>query len=256
MREKTFHTDLLPGDVGRYVLLPGAPERAGQIAQYFDSPRLVASKREFHTYTGYLEGEAVSVTSTGVGGPSASIAIEELVMVGADTLIRVGTCGGMQQEVLPGDLVLATGAIRAEGTSAEYLPVEFPAIAHPDVLQALRTAAGQAGFRHHTGIVHCKDSFYCETEFTRMPMHEEISRRWHAWIAGGCLASEMESAVLYVLGSMFRLRTGSVCLTVSNKERELSGHLEPPVHDTEPAIRTAIEALRLLIRADRQKQVT
>ena len=253
MMEKTFHTDLLLGDVGRYVLLPGAPERAEQIARHFDCPRLVASKREFVTYTGFLDGVPVSVTSTGVGGPSASIAIEELIMVGADTMIRVGTCGGMQHEVLPGDLVLATGAIRAEGTSAEYLPVEFPAVAHPTVLSALCGAADKLGFRHHVGVVHCKDSFYCETEFTRMPMHEEIARRWHTWIAGGCLASEMETAVLFVLGSMFRLRTGSLCLTVSNKERGIAGLVEAAVHDTEPAIRTAVEALRILIRADRQE---
>lgn len=252
MPEKTFHTDLLPGDVGRYVLLPGAPERAKEIAQHFDSPRLVASKREFVTYTGTLEGIPVSVTSTGVGGPSASIAIEELIMAGADTMIRVGTCGGMQQDVLNGDLVIATGAIRAEGASAEYLPVSFPAVPHPQVLNALCAAAGDLGLRHHTGVVHCKDSFYCETEFHRMPMHEEIGARWRTWIAGGCLASEMETAVLYILGSIYRLRTGSVCLTVSNNEREAVGLVEPPVHDTTPAIRTAVEALRTLIRADRQ----
>lgn len=252
MLEKTFHTDLLPGDVGRYVLLPGAPERAREIAQYFDSPRLIASKREFVTYTGTLEGTKVSVTSTGVGGPSASIAIEELVMVGADTMIRVGTCGGMQQEVLNGDLIIATGAIRAEGTSAEYLPPTFPAVPGREVLNVLCDAAERLGYRHHTGVVHCKDSFYCETEFTRMPMHEELSQRWHTWIAGGCLASEMETAVLYILGSIYRLRTGSVCLTVSNKEREARGLVEPPVHDTSPAIRTAVEAIRALILADKR----
>lgn len=109
-----YHIGLKQGDVGKYVILPGDPKRCAKIAQYFDEPKLVADNREYVTYTGYLDGEKVSVTSTGIGGPSAAIALEELVNVGAETFIRVGTCGGMQIDVKGGDIVIATGAIRAE----------------------------------------------------------------------------------------------------------------------------------------------
>ena len=132
-----YHIGLKEGDVGEYVILPGDPKRCEKISAFFDEPKLVADKREFVTYTGYLNGVKVSVTSTGIGGPSASIALEELVKVGAKTFIRVGTCGGMDTNVKSGDLVIATGAIRMEGTSKEYAPIEFPAIANYDIVTAL-----------------------------------------------------------------------------------------------------------------------
>ena len=139
--ELQYHVRLKSGDVGRYVLLPGDPGRCEQIASYLDGARPVAYNREYRTYTGTLLGEKVSVTSTGIGGPSTAIAVEELVKVGADTFIRVGTCGGMNENVLPGSIVIASGAIRAEGTSREYLPIDFPAVAHHQVVCALEQAA-------------------------------------------------------------------------------------------------------------------
>ena len=120
-----YHIQLKAGDVGRYVILPGDPKRCEKIAAYFGSPRQIADSREYVTWTGTLEGEKVSVTSTGIGGPSAAIAMEELVRCGADTFVRVGTCGGMDINVKSGDLVIATGAVRNEGTSREYAPIEF-----------------------------------------------------------------------------------------------------------------------------------
>ena len=122
--QKQYHIQVGAGDVGRYVILPGDPKRCAKIAKYFDQPKLMADSREYVTYTGFLDGTKVSVTSTGIGGPSAAIALEELVMSGADTFIRVGTCGGMQREVMGGDLVIASGAIRMEGTSREYAPLD------------------------------------------------------------------------------------------------------------------------------------
>ena len=139
--ELQYHIQLGKGDVGRYVLLPGDPKRCEKIAAHFDNPVKMADSREYVTYTGYLEGEKVSVTSTGIGGASASIAMEELVKIGADTFIRVGTCGGMQIPVKSGDLVIATGAIRMEGTSREYAPIEYPAVADFHMVQALVQAA-------------------------------------------------------------------------------------------------------------------
>lgn len=156
-KEKEYHIGVSAGEVGRYVILPGDPGRCEKIARHFDNPVKIAQNREYTTYTGYLDGEKVSVVSTGIGGPSASIAVEELVHCGADTFIRVGTSGGMQKEVLGGDLVIATGAIRFEGTTKEYAPIEYPAVPDFDVVAALKEASEELGYRHHLGVVQCKD---------------------------------------------------------------------------------------------------
>lgn len=245
-----YHVHLKPGDVGRYVLLPGDPGRCEQIASYLDDACLVACNREYKTYTGTLLGQKVSVTSTGIGGPSTAIAVEELVKVGADTFIRVGTCGGINEQVLPGSIVIASGAIRAEGTSREYLPIEFPAVANHQVVCALEQAAKKIGHDHHIGVVQCKDSFYGQHEPDAQPIAEDLRRRWNAWIRGGCLVSEMESSTLFILGSTRRVRTGTVLLVCANKERIKLGYHDPTFHDTAPAIETAVEAVRLLIHAD------
>lgn len=246
-----YHLQIHDGEVGKYVILPGDPKRCAKIAQYFDDPVLVADSREFVTYNGYLDGEKVSVTSTGIGGPSASIAMEELVKAGAHTFIRVGTCGGMDIDVKSGDLVIATGAIRAEGTSREYAPIEFPAVADIDVVNALRKAARELDMPHHVGVVQCKDSFYGQHEPQLMPVDYELQQKWSAWLRLGCKASEMESAALFVVASYLRVRCGSVFLAVANQERNKAGLPNPVVHDTDGAIRTGVEALRNLIRADR-----
>jgi uridine phosphorylase len=242
-----YHLNIRRGDVGRYVILPGDPKRCSRIAQYFDDPVLVADNREFVTYTGYLAGEKVSVTSTGIGGPSASIAMEELVRCGADTFIRVGTCGGMDTSVKGGDLVIATGAIRMEGTSREYAPIEFPAVADLDVTNALVASAKELGLSYHTGIVQCKDSFYGQHEPEVMPVGYELTDKWNAWLKLGCKASEMESAALFVVASHLGVRVGSDFLVVGNQERMRLGMDNPIVHDTDEAVRVAIGALRRLI---------
>ena len=241
-----YHIGLKQGDVGKYVILPGDPKRCAKIAQYFDEPKLVADNREYVTYTGYLDGEKVSVTSTGIGGPSAAIALEELVNVGAETFIRVGTCGGMQIDVKGGDIVIATGAIRAEGTSKEYAPIEFPAVANLDVTNALVQASKNLGYTSHTGVVQCKDSFYGQHSPETKPVSDELLNKWDAWKRLGCLASEMESAALFVVASYLNVKVGSVFLTVANQEREKQNLENPVVHDTEKAIKTAIEAIKIL----------
>lgn len=243
---KQYHLQIGPGDVGEYVILPGDPKRCAKIAAYLENAELIADSREYVTYTGLLDGVKVSVTSTGIGGPSASIAMEELYRCGAKTFIRVGTCGGMQLDVLGGDLVIATGAIRMEGTSKEYAPIEFPAVADLDVTNALREAAGRLGFRHHTGVVECKDSFYGQHEPEKKPVAYELLNKWDAWIACGALASEMESAAMFIVGSVLKVRVGTVLLTVANQERAKAGLSNDQVHDTDEAIRCAIEAIRIL----------
>lgn len=246
-----YHLGIKKGDVGRYVILPGDPKRCALIAQYFDDAKLVADSREFVTYTGYLEGEKVSVTSTGIGGPSASIAMEELVKSGADTFIRVGTCGGMDKEVKGGDIVVATGAIRMEGTSKEYAPIEFPAVADIEITNALVQAAKNLGNTYHAGVVQCKDAFYGQHEPGTKPVSYELESKWEAWLRLGCKASEMESAALFVVASYLGVRCGSNFLVVANQEREKLGLDNPVVHDTDAAVKVGVEAIRILIKQDR-----
>lgn len=245
-----YHLQIRNGDVGRYVILPGDPKRCEKIAQHFDDPKLIADSREYVTYTGYLEGEKVSVTSTGIGGPSASIALEELVSCGADTFIRVGTCGGMDINVKGGDIVIATGAIRMEGTSKEYAPIEYPAVADLDVTIALRNAAKTLGYTFHTGVVQCKDSFYGQHDPQSKPVSYELMSKWEAWLKMGCKASEMESAALFIIAQHLGVRIGSNFLVVGNQEREKAGLSNTIAHDTESAIKTTVNALRLLIKED------
>ena len=149
---KQYHIALKKGDVGRYVLLPGDPGRCEPIARLFDNPRHVATNREYVTWTGELDGVPVSVTSTGIGCPSAAIALEELVRVGADTFIRVGTSGHIQKDIKSGDLAIITAAIRDEGTSKHYMPIEFPAVADIDLVMALQRAAKKTGDRKSTRL--------------------------------------------------------------------------------------------------------
>ncbi|MCI8853446.1 MAG: uridine phosphorylase [Lachnospiraceae bacterium] len=247
-----YHVNLKKGDVGRYMILPGDPKRCQKIAAFFENPVLVADSREYVTYTGYLNGEKVSVTSTGIGGPSAAIAMEELVNIGADTFIRVGTCGAMQPEILGGDLVIATGAVRNEGTSREYAPIEYPAVANVGIVNVLMESARNLGYRSFTGVVQCKDSFYGQHSPETKPVSYELLDKWEAWKRMGCLASEMESAALFTVAAYRRVRCGSVFLCVANQEREKLGLENPVVHDTESAVRTGIEALKLLIERDRE----
>ena len=247
---RQYHIQVAKGEVGRYVILPGDPKRCVKIAQYFDNPMLIADNREYITYTGTLDGVKVSVTSTGIGGPSASIAMEELYRCGADTFVRIGTCGGMQTEIKSGDIVIATAAVRMEGTSREYAPIEYPAVANLDVTNALVEAAKEKGFIYHTGVVQSKDSFYGQHEPEAMPVGYELINKWEAWKRMGCLASEMESAALFIVAGKLRARMGSCLLVLANQEREKLGLENPVVHDTDMAIRVAVEAIRRMIKED------
>ena len=246
-----YHTHTSSDMVGEYVILPGDPGRCEKIASLLDDASLMAVNREFTTYTGMLDGVRVSVSSTGIGGPSASIAMEELYRCGARTFIRIGTCGGMQTDIMGGDLVIASGAIRMEGTSKEYAPIEYPAVADITVVNALMQAAENLKYPYHVGVVECKDSFYGQHEPEKKPVGYELLNKWDAWIKCGALASEMESAAMYIVGSTLRVRVGTVLLVVANQERAKMGLSNPQAHDTERAIEAAVEATRILIRKDR-----
>ena len=251
--QKQYHIQCAEGDVGRYVLLPGDPGRCEAIAKYFDNPVHVGMNREYNVWTGYLLGEKVSVCSTGIGGPSASIAMEELTKIGADTFVRVGTCGGIHLDVKPGDVVVATGAIRFEHTSLEYAPIEYPAVADFDVTLALKTASEELGFDTHTGIAQCKDSFYGQHAPESSPVYYELLNKWESWKRLGVKCSEMESAALFVVANALNVRCGSCFHVVWNQEREKAGMFMPMTEDTSGAIKVGIEAIKKLIENDRKK---
>ena len=245
--EKQYHIACVPGDVGRYCILPGDPGRCASIAALFDDAKLVSQNREYVIYTGSLLGEKVSVCSTGIGGPSAAIAMEELTAIGADTFIRVGTCGGIDVNVQSGDIVVATGAIRFEHTSMEYAPIEFPAVADFGITAALIRAAQDMGKTCHAGVVQCKDSFYGQHSPARMPVSYELLSKWEAWKRLGVKASEMESAALFVVTAALGVRCGSCFHVVWNQEREAAGLDQKMSEDTSAAVRVGVEALKLLI---------
>ena len=246
---KQYHIGVGPEDVGEYCILPGDPGRCEQIASFLENPTHVGMNREYNIWNGYILGKKVTVCSTGIGGPSTAIAVEELYTCGARTLIRVGTCGGISTKVCSGDVVIANGAVRQDGTSLEYAPAIFPAVPDTAVLTALARAAKSLGFAHHCGVVQSKDSFYGQHSPDRMPISGELLAKWEAWKRLGVLASEMEAATLFTVGASLGISTGAVFLSVWNQERFLLGLDDESceAHDTEAAIRTAVEAIKLLI---------
>ena len=251
--EKQFHIHCTEGDVGRYVILPGDPGRCEAIAKHFDNPVHIGMNREYNIWTGYLLGEKVSVCSTGIGGPSASIAMEELHNIGADTFLRVGTCGGIALDILPGDVVVANGAIRYEHTSLEYAPIEFPAVPDFEVTAALKAAGEELGYNTHVGVVQCKDSFYGQHSPEKSPVYYELLQKWESWKRLGVKASEMESAAMFVVAAALGVRCGSCFHVIWNQEREKAGLFMPMTEDTSGAIKVCIHALKKLIEADRAK---
>lgn len=249
--EIQFHLKIKKGDVGRYCILPGDPARSEKIAQYFDNPEFLVSNREFTIYNGTLLGEKVTVCSTGIGGPSSAIAMEELAICGVDTFIRIGTCGGINLKVDGGDEVIATASVREDGTSREYAPIEFPAAADFDVVTALVKAAKQNKFTFHTGIVQSKDSFYGQHSPERMPVADELIYKWNAWKKLGVLVSEMESAAQFTVASSLGVRCGAVFHVIWNQEREKEGLPSKVDENTENAIITAVDAVKILIEQDK-----
>ena len=249
--ELMHHIKCKTGDVGRYVILPGDPGRVPKIAQYLDDAVHISTNREYVTYTGYLDGVKVSVMSTGMGGPSTAIGVEELRMIGADTFLRIGTCGGIDDTLIPGSLIIPTGAIRKDGTGSEYVPIEYPSVPNFEMVLALSNAAKKLNKTYHLGVVECKDSYYGQHDPDRMPVGDELKAKWKAWKMAGALGSEMESATLYIVGSTLRARCASILLLCRNRERENLLNIEPEkVFDTAEAIEIAILSLRELIKND------
>ena len=244
---RQYHVQLEPGDIGEYVLLPGDPARSEIIASRFDGARHVRSNREFTTWTGTLDGVAVSVCSTGIGSPSTAIAVEELVRVGARTLIRVGTCGGLQHEVKLGDLVVMSAAVRDEGTSSQYAPLAYPAVADLDVTLALRDAALAGGHSVHVGATLSVDSFYSEIEPESVAVGQSIKERMAAWARCGVVAAEMECGLLYVAAATRRVRAGALCVVSDAVDDHMPEHGKV---DLDPLLDAVRDGVRRLIRQD------
>ena len=246
-----FHLKTTPGEIGRYVLMCGDPARVEKIAAHLDDPVFLKSNREYTIWNGTLEGEKVTVCSHGIGSPSTAIAVEELIHCGADTFIRIGTAGGMAPEVLGGDVVIGTGAIRMEGTSQEYAPMEYPAVADYGVVSALADAAKEDNTRYHVGVLHNKDSFYGQHSPESMPVREKLKGKWQAFLDCGALASEMESAALFIICAVRRARAGCIVQVFANQTRRALGLEDPMTLDTDAAVRVGVLGLRKLILRDK-----
>ncbi len=248
--ETMYHIGLKKEDLqgAKYAILPGDPGRVPKIAMKLNNPIKLGVNREYTSFLGEIANEKVLVISTGMGGPSTAICVEELAELGIKKLIRVGTSGGMQLNVNAGDIVIAQAAIRQEGTSKEYVPIEYPAVADLELTNALVEASKELGYTYHTGVVQCKDSFYGQHDPEKMPVGYELLNKWDAWIKAGALCSEMETASLYIVSSVLRLQASAVLLVVWNQEKEKRGLSNDTSFDVDKEINVAIKAIELLIK--------
>lgn len=249
-QQNLYHLGFNPEAIrASYAILPGDPGRVESIASYFTDAEPIAYQREFNVWRGFTDDShdhSVLICSTGIGGPSAAIAVEELHMAGVQNFLRVGTCGAMQTEIQSGELVIAQSAVRQEGTALHYAPIEYPATADFEITAALKAAAKQIGIKSHIGVVQCKDSFYGQHDPNRMPVGYELSSKWDAWKRLGVLASEMESATIFTAAAALGCKAGCVLHVVWNQERAAAGLDNPEIHDTAAAVKCAALAVKLL----------
>jgi uridine phosphorylase len=259
-----YHIKCRKGDVARYVLLPGDPARVKVIASLWDESCRVAENRQYVTYTGNVSGVDISATSTGIGSPSAAIAVEELARCGADTFIRVGTCGGYRKDQKVGDIAIATGAVRWEGTTRQYVPIEYPAISTPEVVMALIEAAERTGVDYHVGITRSGDSLYSGMSF-RGYQQSWMKNIEADFAKANVISAEMEASTILTLANLFQLRAGSVCSII---DLIVADSAQTPGHELsieeafqakpEYILRScgcAVEAVKILNKWDRDKQV-
>ncbi len=247
---RQYHISIKLGEIPRYVLLPGDPGRVPIIASFWDEHRKLSGHREYLTYVGTYKGVRIAATSTGIGGPAAAIAIEELLRVGADTFIRVGTTGALRKEIRVGDVIISTGAVRYDGTSKIYVDPEYPAVASYEVVLALIGAAEELGVRYHVGLTASSDSFYIGQG--RPGYKGYLPRRWatiHKDLAEvNVLNFEMEAATLFTLSNIYGARAGAVCAAIANRVTEefVAGA------GVEDAVKVGNEAVRILAEWDEE----
>lgn len=251
-----MHIGLTKDDVGRYAFIPGSPERTAKIAKYFDNPEELVFNREFRTFVGTLDGVKVVVTSTGIGGPSTAIAVEELSKIGVDTMIRIGTCAAMSGKVSKGDIIVPSGAVRMEGTSTHYLPMEFPAVPNFSLMRVLCETTETLGLTYHTDVSITKASFHSQTEPEAKPVARDLTRKWEEYIRGGATSTSMECSVVFAVGSALGIRTASILVSATDGE-DLGGNgqgKEQKLGDSydleDRVIKAGVEAMRQVIKQD------
>jgi len=249
IQDKKYHVGLAKGDVGEYVLVPGDPFRTPMVAKHLEGAREVAFSREYRTFTGGVDGVPVSTMSTGMGGPSVAIGVEELAELGVHTFLRVGTCGAAQPEIKMGDLVIAIGSVRSEGTPDGYVPKEYPAIASLEVVNALVDAASAAGVPYHVGVIRSVDALYSDLMPERMPRPQHLRDELDMWSRAGILSNDMETSTLFVVSRLRKLRAGTINLCVDELGAGEIHHLDPSYMDR--MLKVAVDAIRLLIARDK-----
>lgn len=248
--KKTMHLNVSKGQIGQYIFLPGSVERSTKISKYFNHPVKIAQNREFLTYSGTLEGILVSVTSTGIGGPSAAIAAEELFECGAHTMMRIGSCCSTSPKVRRGDVVIPNGAVRMEGTGLHYLPLEFPAVPDFIMLKELEAAAARLKIPYNVGITITKDSFFTEVSPETKPVYYELKNKWEAYRKGGATSSSMECSTLFLVAASLGIRMSSVLINATDDNEYSDDNQDYPDNLEDRAIRVGIEAMKEIIRKD------
>ncbi len=250
---KQYHIECEEGDVARYVILPGDPGRVSTIASVWDEAREVVHHREYHTMTGRVANVELSCTSTGIGAPSLTIGVDELARIGADTFIRLGTCGAIQKDMYLGDIVISTGAVRLDGASKDLVIPEYPAVANYEIVMALIQAAEELKVPHHVGITASTDTFYTGQGRPAlggyMPSFKENILR--DMQAAGVKNFEMEVSSLLTLANVFGKRAGALCFVVANR---MTDEFEVRDEWAVRAARVASRAISLLAGWDERKK--
>lgn len=248
MFSKEYYIQLGVEDTGKYVLLTGTPKFVEKIAGLLEKSVFLVSNREFTSYAGYLEDCRVTIISTGTGGPSTAIVVEELHRLGVHTIVYVGTCSTLQPQIKNGSLIIPYGVVRGGGTAHEYLPPWYPAVPHPEVFQALLQCAQKSQNSVYVGITHAKDAFFREDP-ALMPDSEGVKNYWKVLRKANVLSSEMAGDTLFVIGSLRGIRAGAIFSAIGSAEGA-------PFAETgsDAAIQVGVDALRLLIRQDEDRR--
>jgi uridine phosphorylase len=226
----------------RIAIIMGTPQRVPLLASFFDKPLQLTDRRGFLIYEAFLENHKILFVSSGIGGPSTAIVIEELIDLGLEIIIRVGTCGSLLPSIRPGDIVISSGAIRAEGTSRQYIDSGYPAIPDPILLNRIINAASANGIAFHLGITHCKDAYYLEKPGKQLSP-TEAGKQWEIWRNANALATEMEAAVLFVLGSIRGITTAAIFINVGKEPQEHLDTLENIVKLLKHSLPATVETL-------------
>lgn len=242
--KRMMHVGLLEGDIAPLVLLPGSPERAAAIATHLQYVEEKAYNREYRTFTGIFAGKSISVCSTGIGGPSMAIAVEELVQLGATKLIRVGTCLSTNPSVIRGSLVLPQAAVRMEGVAEQYLPPEFPGVADIELLSYLEEAALASPYDHHIGTCITRSSYYTPFDGFFRPVGRWLKETWESYLQGGALCSDMDTGILFIVAASLGVASASALVCTNNHDTPLSGLEDDPEDCEQRVIEITLEAVR------------